>query len=80
MRKCPSCETCPVWNSGLPGVLARVEGGKVRSEVERCDTCQRYPSDAAAKVALERWLALRAHFNEIYFDARIEELAEGRTA
>ncbi len=78
MHRCPSCETCPVWKSGLPGVLARVEGGEIRSDVERCDTCQRYPSDASAKVALERWLALRLRFDEIYFDVRIEELAGER--
>jgi hypothetical protein len=36
--------------SGIPGILARVENGRVvpGTKVERCDACERYPSDEAA--------------------------------
>jgi hypothetical protein len=44
------CERPGYFFSGLPGILARVENGYLVSgaKVERCDLCQRYPSDAAA--------------------------------
>jgi phage FluMu protein Com len=50
------CELPGYFNSGLPGVLAHVENGKVTSKVERCDTCLRYASDREAAVALRRHL------------------------
>ena len=36
--------------SGIPGILARVENGRVvpGTEVERCDACERFTSDEAA--------------------------------
>ena len=42
------------WNSGVPGVLARVIGGRIvaGTTVERCDTCMRYGSDEEAERAL----------------------------
>lgn len=41
------------YYSGVPGVLARVVGGVVLSNVERCDECQRLPCDAEASRRLE---------------------------
>lgn len=45
------CELAGEFCCGVPGVLARLENGKVTDDfrVERCDLCQRYPSDAAAR-------------------------------
>jgi len=44
------CEQEGYFRSGVPGILAYLEGGKLKpgSGVERCDVCQRYPSDEAA--------------------------------
>ena len=44
------CEQDGEWRSGVPGVLANIQDGKVLAgtKVERCDSCQRFPSDAAA--------------------------------
>jgi hypothetical protein len=44
------CEQPGYFRSGVPGILARVENGRVveGTEVERCDSCSRYPSDKAA--------------------------------
>lgn len=42
------CELPGVFNSGVPGILARLEDGRIAREVERCDLCQCYPSDEAA--------------------------------
>ncbi len=44
------CEQPGYFCSGVPGILARVENGRVveGTEVERCDSCGRYPSDKAA--------------------------------
>jgi len=44
------CEEPGYFCSGVPGILARVENGKLvpGTEVERCDLCRRYPSDEAA--------------------------------
>lgn len=53
---CPECCGFGYFNSGLPGVLAHVHDGRVCSAVERCDACQRYPSDQAAREALEQHL------------------------
>ncbi len=53
------CEEPGYFSSGLPGVLAHVENGRIISEVERCDACQRYAADADAKQALEAWLKTR---------------------
>jgi hypothetical protein len=45
------CELPGEFCCGLPGILARLENGKVSDDfrVERCDLCQRYDSDAAAR-------------------------------
>ncbi|MFH1265217.1 MAG: hypothetical protein ABIK89_05775 [Planctomycetota bacterium] len=44
------CEKPGYFCSGVPGILAHVESGRLAQggKVERCDLCQRYPSDAAA--------------------------------
>ena len=44
------CQQDGHFCSGIPGILAHLEGGKLQpsSAVERCDLCQRYPSDEAA--------------------------------
>ncbi|QDU74658.1 hypothetical protein Pan97_16700 [Bremerella volcania] len=48
------CEQPGYFQCGVPGILAHLEGGKLESgsAVERCDLCQRYPSDEAALVRL----------------------------
>lgn len=45
------CEACGegYWASGVPGVLAHVEAGVVFSDAERCDACERFASDDAAR-------------------------------
>lgn len=44
------CESPGYFCSGAPGIIARVENGRLveGAAVERCDLCRRYPSDAAA--------------------------------
>jgi len=44
------CEQPGYFCSGVPGILARVENGRLvdGAKVERCDSCGRYPSDKAA--------------------------------
>jgi hypothetical protein len=44
------CEEPGHFNSGIPGILAHLEDGRLPegAKVERCDLCRRYPSDAAA--------------------------------
>ena len=51
---CPECEHAGHFTSGVPGILAHGEPGRFISRVERCDACQRYPSDAAAAAALRQ--------------------------
>ena len=48
------CERPRVFCSGVPGVLARMEQGRLapNATVERCDLCQRYASDDAARQRL----------------------------
>ncbi len=48
------CETPGYFCSGVPGILAHVEAGKLApdAEVERCDLCQRYSSDVVARARL----------------------------
>jgi hypothetical protein len=45
------CELPGPFCSGVPGILARVEDGRVvpGTEVQRCDACERYPSDESAR-------------------------------
>jgi hypothetical protein len=40
--------------SGVPGILAHAENGRVSPDtaVQRCDLCERYPSDEAARTKL----------------------------
>jgi len=44
------CELPGYFCSGVPGIIARMEDGKLApgAVVNRCDLCQRYPSDEAA--------------------------------
>jgi hypothetical protein len=44
------CEKQGFFFSGIPGILAHMENGRLAKDakVNRCDLCQRYPSDAAA--------------------------------
>lgn len=43
------CERSGPYWCGLPGILARLQDGQiVPASVERCDECERYPSDQAA--------------------------------
>ena len=45
-----ACELPGVFCSEVPGILARIEQGRLApgATVERCDLCQRYPDDEAA--------------------------------
>ena len=53
LQRC-DCELPGDFSSGVPGVLARMEGGRLHPEavVERCDQCCRFESDAAARSRL----------------------------
>lgn len=44
------CEKPGYFCSGVPGIVARMENGRLAegAVVNRCDLCQRYPSDGAA--------------------------------
>ncbi len=48
------CEQPGYLNCGVPGVIAHLENGRISpdAKVERCDQCQRYPDDAAARKKL----------------------------
>lgn len=48
------CEQPGHFYSGVPGILANIEDGKLAADakVERCDVCSRYPSDDAARKRL----------------------------
>ena len=49
------CEKPGYFCSGVPGIIAHVENGRLAqgAKVERCDLCQRYPSDQAALKKLQ---------------------------
>ena len=44
------CELPGMFCSGVPGILACLKNGRLTpgARVERCDACERYPSDQAA--------------------------------
>jgi hypothetical protein len=48
------CELPGYFCSGVPGIIAHCENGRLApgATVERCDLCQRYPSDEAARQKL----------------------------
>jgi len=52
-RRCVCMKPGP-FNSGVPGILASLDNGRVPSDgkVEHCTLCQRYPDDAAARQKL----------------------------
>jgi len=49
------CERPGYFHSGVPGVIAHMEDGRLApgAAVERCDQCRRYATDAAALAKLE---------------------------
>ncbi len=49
------CEKPGHFCSGVPGILAHMENGRLApgAKVERCDLCQRYPTDEAALARLQ---------------------------
>ena len=51
-HQCDECESPGIFHSGLPGVVARVEGGRILGNIERCDYCERFETDADAEAAL----------------------------
>lgn len=48
------CEYPGTFHTGVPGIIAAMEDGRLAlgAVVERCDQCQRYPTDAAALARL----------------------------
>lgn len=52
--RCDECQLPSFFCSGVPGIVAHVESGRLSSDakVERSDTCRRYPSDLAALAKL----------------------------
>ena len=48
------CESPGYFCSGVPGIVARIENGRLAASdtAERCDICQRFPTDAAALARL----------------------------
>ena len=48
------CELPGPFHSGVPGILARIEDGRLApdSEVQRCDACKRFASDEVALAKL----------------------------
>jgi len=48
------CELPGDFYTGVPGILAAMENGRLApgAVVERCDLCERYPSDVAAAAKL----------------------------
>ena len=49
------CQAPGAFHCGIAGVLARVTAGRIDpASVERCDECQRFPADAAARAHLAR--------------------------
>lgn len=54
-RRC-DCERPGVSRSGVPGIIARIENGRLAAgaTVERCDACERFPTDTAALAELRR--------------------------
>ena len=57
------CEQPGDFYCGVPGILAHVEEGRVAADfdVERCDQCRRYPSDASARQVLRSQGLLDEH-------------------
>ncbi len=54
------CEAPGPLRSGISGILGRVEHGRIdQASVERCDVCERYPSDEAARERLRELKLLR---------------------
>jgi hypothetical protein len=53
--KC-DCESPGFFCSGAPGILAHMEDGRLAegAGVERCDLCERYPTDQAAMEEMRR--------------------------
>ena len=54
------CEEPGHFRSGVPGILAHVENGRIMNHVERCDTCRRFRDDQVAEWVLRKILGKRA--------------------
>ncbi len=54
------CQEPGHFRSGVPGILAHVENGRILSKVERCDACLRFRDDAVAEEVLRSLLEKRA--------------------
>ena len=50
------CEEPGHFRSGVAGILAHVEDGRIMRHVERCDTCRRFRDDQVAEAVLRRIL------------------------
>ena len=67
-RSCDCEEPGGHFYSGIPGILAHLVGGRPApgGPVERCDQCERYPSDGAARAKLvELGLAPKSYALEL---------------
>lgn len=55
LREPCDCEVAGPFYTGVPGVLGAMDGDRLVSGavVERCDQCERYPTDAAALAELK---------------------------
>ena len=54
---CEACETPGFFYSGIPGILAHKEAADrvhPTCKPERCDACERFPSDSAAVEKLQQ--------------------------
>lgn len=73
------CQQPGDFCSGVPGILAQMKDGKLASEtsVERCDVCERYPSDDAA---LEKLRELGMVPEDYLDDRRCSNSPDGRHA
>ena len=51
--KC-ECDKPGYFRSGIPGILAHVEAGKLLSKAERCDLCKHFATDETAREYLPK--------------------------
>ena len=57
---CCVCEDPGHFSSGVPGILAHVENGRIVGRVERSDACRRFRDDQVAESVLQRILKASA--------------------
>ena len=71
---CDQCEdTDSLFFCGVPGVVAHVDGKLIHGVVERCDSCERFPSDEAAKAALVAHIGEGVVFEQAAYELRCAE-------